>query len=71
MNNKEPKETLIIDEEEFINCPKCSKRFKTWHANVKYIEEPVYAIIGEEYMIIFCPRCSYITKRRPLDWNIK
>ncbi len=67
---KEPKKIPIIDEDEYIDCPKCSKNFKIWRTNIKYIEESNYGMVNvKEYMIIFCPRCSYITKRRPLDWN--
>ena len=67
---RETQEKLIINEEEFINCPKCGKRFKTWHASVKYIEESNYGtVITEEYMIVICPRCRFFTERRPLDWK--
>ncbi len=74
---KEPKEMPIIDEDEYIDCPKCGKCFKTWHANIKYqndepyIDTPGSKYNDHTYMNIYCPRCSYITKRRPLDWKIK
>ena len=66
---KEPKKIPIIDEEEYINCPKCGKNFKTWHANVKFVPDNDYS--GYAHMNIFCPRCKYITKRRPLGWSVK
>ncbi len=65
---KEPKKIPIIDEDEYIDCPKCGKHFKTWSVNIVYRE------INREHntdMSIYCPRCGYITKRRPLDWSIK
>ena len=69
---KEPKEIPILDEDEFIDCPKCGKCFKTWDAKIRYAEETNYGMVNvKEYMIIFCLRCSYITKRRPLDWSIE
>ncbi len=64
---REPKGRPFIDEKEFIDCPKCGKRFNTWHASVKYVG-PDW-VDGYAYMNIYCPRCSYITKRRPLDWK--